>query len=753
MGEPARRPDLPERAEIGAADLSAAVSRSARAAMSARGACFHMVSDEPAKQDGLGRDDLASHIATVIQMRPPPFTIAVYGGWGEGKTSLLHQIQRKVDDRCDEGGPTACHTVWFDLWEHQDDINPVLAMLALARAEQDRTSTLLQTAVDKLDKVTPLLWAALDQAGHGVFSGYQRRSEALRKDRMAVVDAQVQLRNHFAQALDALAGEGRLVFFVDDLDRCLPENVVNLLEKIRLFMNHEKCVFVLAVDDQAVERAVQQVKQYEDPQVAGRYLEKMIQYAFDLPPAEKSQRTEFVMTALRKAADDSLQDEAIHTIVQDLWRLAFDDPQVDASIRLVLRTVNTFAVDHAIASAKLGDDYDPRIMAVISALKTCYREAFTQLRRRHDDRTRKFWRFFFAHDADRGKESSLGVLFCRTGARWKDQPDEKEPDGEDRSGWAFVQAAQILYSGDEAHIPRRSGFSELVENHFRFAAAPAPRETEPEEQPERTPKLEALPGGTNGAPGPASVSSDPVEPGDHLVSEADTGSGARTPLRPAPRRRRLGGLVDYWTRDPSTEEDVQEECANVLLSAVVRLSGVDWRVLEVRSEGSDRQALLLADRVIGTGPYNKADIRTSWARCDLRRWLNEEFADSLGKPLTDRVLRRKVHNGPNPVWDTDGGEDTTDQFFLLSMEDAAGYFTDEVPSDWKAYRKLKRFALGVHGIAKNEEGESSWWWLRSSGRSPVYCAGVSRDGDVRDSGFLVSSSWAVRPAFWLNLEP
>ncbi|MCL2422834.1 MAG: KAP family NTPase [Micrococcales bacterium] len=731
------------------------MSAAANAAMTAGAALSHLVSDEPTDIDGLGRGDLAAHIATVIHRLSPPFTIAVYGTWGEGKTSLLKQIRTAVDNTSAEGGPTQCHTVWFDLWEHQDDINPVLAMLALARARVEQEGTLLQDAVGTLKEVTPLLWAALDRVGHGVVSTSQQRREAVQKDRMAVLDAQVQLRNHFTKALDALAGEGKLVFFIDDLDRCLPPNVVDLLEKIRLFMNHEKCVFVIAVDDQAVERAIQQVKDYEDPQIAGRYLEKMIQYAFDLPPVEKVQRDEFVMTALRKALGDSLPDETIHTIVQDIWRLAFDDPEVDASVRLVVRTVNTFAVDHAIASEKLGDDYDPRIMAVISALKTCYREAFTQLRRRHDDRIRKFWRLFFAYDADKPKESGLGVLFCRNGARWKDQ---REPDGEDRSGWGFVQAVQALYSGDETDIPRRPVFPDVVEKHFRFAAAAQQRETEPEVGEQRKGRQEpdvssddspsSLP-----SVSPSSVAAgDFLDLGDFIDLDPGTGSDARSAFVPAPRLHRLDGLVDYWTREPSTEDEVQAACAQIAQGAVVRLSGIDWRVLEVTPTGSDHRALLLADRVIGKGPYNKAQVATTWERCDLRRWLNEEFAQSLGKPLTDRVLRRKVHNGPNPVWDTPGGEDTVDQFFLLSMEEAALHLAGQEPSDWKQYQNSGWFLLGTQGIAEDEEGKFAWWWLRSPGGSPGRAANVLFDGTLRVVGYGVSSSAAVRPAFWLNLE-
>ncbi|MDR3068574.1 MAG: DUF6273 domain-containing protein [Cellulomonas sp.] len=206
--------------------------------------------------------------------------------------------------------------------------------------------------------------------------------------------------------------------------------------------------------------------------------------------------------------------------------------------------------------------------------------------------------------------------------------------------------------------------------------------------------------------------------------------------------------VDYRTRPPSTADEVDAVARQVADRAdLVRLSGIDWRVLEVTSD----RALLLADRVIGTGPYHGANVDVTWGRCDLRRWLNGAFLESLGEPLVSRVPQVTVRNGPNPIWGTDGGPDTTDRVFLLSMEEAASYLAGKEP-DWTTYRSGG--SLWSEGlVARNEENETAWWWLRSPGYRPDNAARVSRGGDLYDRGDSVSASSAgVRPAFWLNLE-
>jgi hypothetical protein len=84
-----------------------------------------------------------------------------------------------------------------------------------------------------------------------------------------------------------------LVVFVDDLDRCLPESVVDTLEAMRLFLAVPKTVFVIGADERIVRHAIG--RRY--PELSGQggdstrvldigrdYLEKMIQIPVRIPP-------------------------------------------------------------------------------------------------------------------------------------------------------------------------------------------------------------------------------------------------------------------------------------------------------------------------------------------------------------------------------------------------------------------------------------------------------------------------------------
>ncbi len=105
------------------------------------------------------------------------------------------------------------------------------------------------------------------------------------------ISALQKLQNQFEKMVQAWVGEnGRVVIFIDDLDRCTPDKIAEVLEALKLFATTRGCIYVLGVDYQVVARAIQvKYKEFSSPHsehtpVDGmRYLEKIIQLPFLLP--------------------------------------------------------------------------------------------------------------------------------------------------------------------------------------------------------------------------------------------------------------------------------------------------------------------------------------------------------------------------------------------------------------------------------------------------------------------------------------
>ncbi|MCB4363877.1 SUMF1/EgtB/PvdO family nonheme iron enzyme [Hydrogenophaga taeniospiralis] len=113
------------------------------------------------------------------------------------------------------------------------------------------------------------------------------------------------------------------VIFIDDLDRCLPEKAVETLELIKTVFNLESFAFVLALDEEVVERGIgHRYKDYalvnkkpEMPITGFEYLEKIVHLPFRLPPLTARQAMLFVRR----------HEAAIQPDAQRRW---FDAPSV-----------------------------------------------------------------------------------------------------------------------------------------------------------------------------------------------------------------------------------------------------------------------------------------------------------------------------------------------------------------------------------------------------------------------------------------
>ena len=80
----------------------------------------------------------------------------------------------------------------------------------------------------------------------------------------------------------------RMVVFIDDLDRCLPEVALEVLAAVKLYLNIEGIVFVVGVDrmviDHLVARRYKRLDLSED--TSERYLDKMFQVEVHLSPRD-----------------------------------------------------------------------------------------------------------------------------------------------------------------------------------------------------------------------------------------------------------------------------------------------------------------------------------------------------------------------------------------------------------------------------------------------------------------------------------
>ena len=171
-----------------------------------------------------------------------------------------------------------------------------------------------------------------------------------------------------------------------------------------------------------------------------------------------------------------------------------------------------------------------------------------------------------------------------------------------------------------------------------------------------------------------------------------------------------------------------------------------WRMLKEE----DGKALLVCAEVIEAKSYNSAFTNVTWAECDLRKWLNGEFfqaAFSTGEQ--GLIVATKLKNPGNGSFRTQGGADTTDKVFCLSINEAKSLFKGN--SDRKC--KPSAHVKAEDKIFMSIDKSGADWWLRSPGGRQNGAAHVGIGGGVDEGGWIVIRDLVgVRPAFWLNLK-
>ncbi len=88
---------------------------------------------------------------------------------------------------------------------------------------------------------------------------------------------------------DYVGKEGKIVIFIDDLDRCVPENAITALEALKLYLDKSRCVFIIGADRAMIETGITHRYSGKIKEFTGKdYLEKIIQLPFAIPPIAQS---------------------------------------------------------------------------------------------------------------------------------------------------------------------------------------------------------------------------------------------------------------------------------------------------------------------------------------------------------------------------------------------------------------------------------------------------------------------------------
>lgn len=190
----------------------------------------------------------------------------------------------------------------------------------------------------------------------------------------------------------------------------------------------------------------------------------------------------------------------------------------------------------------------------------------------------------------------------------------------------------------------------------------------------------------------------------------------------------------------------------------------EWLVLAVEQD----KALLMSKDIVELRDYHCKNEAVTWKDCELRHYLNGAFYDNFTQAEKDSICKALNVNLGNDWYGVDGGEDTTDYVFILSMQEAVKVYLGDssrlldFPKKNQRYWFDRKDENNPRRRAKYLES-SWWWWVRTPGKHQRVAVYIHGDGNIGIQGNGVSkrntnvihpvansTKGGIRPVLWLK---
>ncbi|MBQ6846435.1 MAG: hypothetical protein IJO61_04820 [Oscillospiraceae bacterium] len=202
----------------------------------------------------------------------------------------------------------------------------------------------------------------------------------------------------------------------------------------------------------------------------------------------------------------------------------------------------------------------------------------------------------------------------------------------------------------------------------------------------------------------------------------------------------IGGIIEFGKYEQDNDDTNGKEA-------------IRWRILEE----NDGEMLVVSEKGLDAKSYNEEYVPVTWETCTLRTWLNEEFYNEAFSDDEKQMIKKvTLTNDDGGLYTrVDGGNDTEDKVFLLSLSEVEKYFgsNEDRICETTDYAMKNSTHYSTEGILP------CVWWLRTPGDAGRLVAMVSIDGNLdRYGGTVCRPQYTtylapgdiVRPAMWIK---
>lgn len=311
--------------------------------------------------------DLIVEIAMNRELTPS--TIGLYGDWGSGKSSLMKLAQDRIEElskarkkKEDDTPKTLCIEFNGWLFEGYEDTKTSLCGTILDKLDDEQRfgPEVANKAKDLIKKIdfkkligkgvkfgmdyllTGGIGALTDLTLSSILNSLKDKSGSIEAKDIEDVLAKFKteektrteikkFRDDFKQLLEDSKVEN-VVVFIDELDRCSPDTVLDVFEAMRLFLFVDGMTFIIGADERLIQYAIK-TKYKEVPgnnlDIGKEYLEKVIQYPVTIPQLNHTEVNQYLACLL---LEPTLSEEEFNKFLKVVNSI---EPDTELTIELL----------------------------------------------------------------------------------------------------------------------------------------------------------------------------------------------------------------------------------------------------------------------------------------------------------------------------------------------------------------------------------------------------------------------------------
>lgn len=267
------------------------------------------------EQDKIGRKEIVEKICWLVDnlQKDQHFCLALNGEWGSGKSFVLDMVEETLERHKEY------IIIKYDAWANSFYSDPLIAILScLIDGVQDKLKEIKGykkaikeiakekgvSLLEELSQMTGKLGtvASIIKAIIGVIPKFQKAHSFEENNNIADFKSYQQLLTEIKDNLNALTAyreyrgkQTKLIVLVDEIDRCLPDEQLKVLERLHHLFDVKNCVVICALNRATIIKSFKHL--YNNDGTI--YLQKFFKYNFKI---EISSET-YLMNAFNEKKD------------------------------------------------------------------------------------------------------------------------------------------------------------------------------------------------------------------------------------------------------------------------------------------------------------------------------------------------------------------------------------------------------------------------------------------------------------------